>query len=97
MPEDHQNCEDHGKFKKLSALAGAGTLTPHEILKLNVHLETCEECQKATRQYLILKTQGIPMLAAAYSEWQEPSFWDDMSMRQKLLARIRADQQPRGR
>jgi hypothetical protein len=95
MLEDHRNYEDHGKFKELSALAGTGTLTPREILELNVHLETCEECQAVARQYLVLKTQGIPMLAAAYSERQGPCSWDDMSVRRKLLARVLADQQPR--
>jgi hypothetical protein len=95
MLEDHLNWEDHGKFKELSALAGTGTLAPHEILKLNAHLVNCEECREVGRQYFILKTQGIPTLAAAYSERQEPCSWDNMSMRQKLLARVRTDQQSR--
>ena|SRR5258707_8022332 len=95
MLGDRQNCEDHGKFKELSALAGTGTLTPREMLELNAHLEKCEECHAIARQYLILKTQGIPILAATYSERQEQRFWDEASTRQKLFARVRADQQPR--
>jgi Anti-sigma-K factor rskA len=94
MLGDQQNCEDHGKFKELSALAGTGTLTPREILVLNAHLEKCEECREVAVQYLILKTQGIPTLAATYSELQEQRSWDEASTRQKLLARVRADQQP---
>src|SRR5258708_12152394 len=94
MLGDQQNCEDCGKFKELSSLAGTGTLTPREILELNAHLESCKECREVALQYLILTTQGIPTLAATYSERQEHCFWDDASTRQKLLARIRADQQP---
>jgi hypothetical protein len=95
MLGDRQNCEDHGKFKELSALAGTGTLTPPEMLELDAHLEKCEECQTLARQYLILKTQGIPTLAVTYSERQEPRPWDEASTREKLFARVRADQQRR--
>ena len=94
MLGDQQNCEDCGKFKELSSLAGTGTLTPREILELNAHLESCKECREVALQYLILTTQGIPTLAATYSEGQEQCSWDDASTRQKLLARVRADQQP---
>src|SRR5258708_12620833 len=94
MLGDQQNCEACGKFKELSSLAGTGTLTPREILELNAHLESCKECREVALQYLILTTQGIPTLAATYSERQEHCFWDDASTRQKLLARVRADRQP---
>jgi hypothetical protein len=94
MLGNQQNCEDHGKFKELSALAGTGMLTPREILELNAHLETCEECHEIALQYLILKTQGIPTLAATYGERREQCSWDEASTRQKLFARVRADRQP---
>jgi len=93
MLGDQQNCEDHGKFKELSALAGTGTLTPREILELNVHLENCQECREVARQYLIVTTQGIPTLAASYSERQGQCSWGEAPTRQKLFARVRADQQ----
>jgi len=94
MLGDQQNCEDCGKFKELSSLAGTGTLTPREILELNAHLKSCKECREVARQYLILTTQGIPTLAATYSERPEHCFWDDASTRQKLVARVRADRRP---
>lgn len=93
MLKGQQNSEVHEKFKELSALAGTGTLTPREISELNAHLETCEECREIALQYLILKTQGIPTLAANYDERQERSSWDEASTRQKLFARVRADEQ----
>jgi len=68
MLGDRQNCQDHAKFKELSALAGTGTLTSCELSQLNAHLENCEECHTIARQYLILKTQGLPNLAATYFE-----------------------------
>jgi len=94
MLGDQRNCEDCGKFKELSSLAGTGTLAPREILELNAHLESCKECREVALQYLILTTKGIPTLAATYSERQEQCSWDDASTRQKLMARVRADQQP---
>src|ERR1700738_314015 len=94
MLGDQQNCEACGKFKELSSLAGTGTLTPREILELNAHLESCKECREVALQYRILTLQGIPSLAATFSERQEHCFWDDTSTRQKLFARIRADRQP---
>jgi len=95
MLEGQQNCQEHSRFEELSALAGTGTLTPRERLELHAHLENCEECRAIARQYLILKTQGIPTLAASYSEKQEPLSWNEASTRQKLLARVQADRQPR--
>jgi hypothetical protein len=94
MLSDHQNREDHAKFRELMALAGTGTLTSREVSELHAHLGNCEECHEIARQYLILKTQGIPTLAATYDERQEQSSWDEASTRQKLFARVRAEQQP---
>ena len=91
MLGDRQNCQDRRKFKELSALAGTGTLTPGKMSELNVHVERCEECHAVARQYLILKTQGLPNLAATYFERGEQPTWDEASTRQKLFARIRAD------
>ena len=91
MIGDRQNCQDHAKFKELSALAGTGTLTSCELSQLNGHLENCEECHAVARQYLILKTQGLPNLAATYFERGEQPTWDEASTRQKLFACIRAD------
>ncbi len=91
MLGDRQNCQDHRKFKELSALAGTGTLTPRKMLELNAHVENCEECHAVAQQYLILKTRGIPTLAASYFEHKEQPIWDEASTRQKLFARVRAD------
>jgi hypothetical protein len=94
MLKGQQNGEGHGKFKELSALAGTGTLTPSEVSELNGHLEDCEECREVAFQYLILKTQGIPTLAAAYNEWQGQPAWNEAPTRQKLLDRVGAEQRP---
>jgi hypothetical protein len=94
MLRDHQSREDHAKFKELVALAGTGTLTSREVSELHAHLENCEECHEIAQQYLILKTQGIPALAATYDERQVQSSWDEASTRQKLFARVRAEQHP---
>ena len=50
MLGDHENTEGHGKFERLAALAGLGTLTPIEWSELKVHLQNCEECREVSRQ-----------------------------------------------
>ncbi len=94
MLSDHQSRQDHEKFRELTALVGSGTLTPREWSRLKAHLEICEECREVSLQHRVLATEGIPVLANAYTEWQEPGNWDDAATRDKLLARVRADRQP---
>ena len=93
MLGDHENTEGHGKFERLAALAGLGTLTPIEWSELKVHLQNCEECREVSRQYMILNTHGIPTLAAAYTDREEQRSWEDTDTRTKLFTRVRADQQ----
>jgi len=94
MLDDRQDWENHEKFKELSALAGSGTLTPREWSQLESHLGNCEECREISLQYRILATQGIPAIAAAYTERQEPGSWDERVTWKKLLARVRTEQRP---
>lgn len=94
MLDDHQGRENHERFKELSALAGSGTLTPREWCELKFHLDSCEECREISLQYRILATQGIPTIAAAYAERPEQGNWDERASLKKLLARVRAEQQP---
>jgi hypothetical protein len=91
MLADNSVCKSQDKFSELSALAETDALTFGESLDLGAHLESCEQCREIARQYRILGTEGIPALAATYSEKQEASSWDDASTRQKLFSRIRAE------
>lgn len=94
MLDDRQGWENHEKFKELSALAGSGTLTPREWSELKPHLDNCEECREISLQYRILATQGIPTIAAAYTERPEQGSWDERATWKKLLARVRTEQRP---
>jgi hypothetical protein len=93
MTTGHGRLNDHEKFRELGALAASGALTALESSELNAHLENCEECREACHQYLILATEGIPMLAAAYSHGHERESWDDTATRRKLFARVNATEQ----
>jgi hypothetical protein len=86
-------CDEHEKFKKLCALAASGSIAPLELSELRAHLGECEECDEAFLQYRILTTQGMGTLADAFVERQEQATWDGTPARQRLLARVRADQQ----
>ena len=92
MLDDHQGREYHEKFKELGALANSGTLTGSERADLKDHLETCEECRQIYDQYLILASEGIPLLAALYGD-QEEKCWRDLSTRMKLFARVQSAEQ----
>ena len=69
-------CDEHDKFKELCALAASGSLEPFELPELEAHLKHCEKCREVFRQYQILATQGIAILADAYMERQAQVGWD---------------------
>lgn len=83
--------DDHEKFKKLSALAVAGTLAPLESIELQAHLKQCQSCHQVFRQYQALATHGMAALAEEYAEAQEKSNWDTTPVLEQILARVRAD------
>ncbi len=93
MIRDHNGHQDHERFRELTALAGSGAIASREWLELKPHLQACSECREAYSQYLVLSREGIPTLAAAYADQQEPGIWDDAPSRGKLLARVRAAEQ----
>jgi len=86
-------CDEHDEFKELCALAASGSLEPSELPELQAHLKHCEKCREVFRQYQILTTQGIAILADAYVERQAQVGWDGALARERLLARVRGDQQ----
>src|ERR1700676_1938463 len=92
MMTEHEKLNNHEKFKELGALATSGTLTGSERADLKDHLETCEECRQIYDQYLILASEGIPLLAALYGD-QEEKCWRDLSTRMKLFARVQSAEQ----
>jgi flagellar motor protein MotB len=93
MLNEDQNLDGHERFKELNALANSGTLSAHEWLELERHLEVCNDCREIHDQYQILTSDGMPFLAAIYDNPQEREDWDDSEARKKLLARVhRAEQ-----
>jgi hypothetical protein len=86
-------CDEHEKFKKLCALAASGSVAPLELSELRTHLADCAACLEVFLEYRILSTQGMSTLADAFVERQEHATWDGTGARQRLLARVRADQQ----
>jgi hypothetical protein len=86
-------CDEHEKFKKLCALAACGSLAPLELVELQAHLEYCEQCHEVFGQYRYLSTQGLTVLADSYVERPDQPSWDVRPVRERLLLRVRADQQ----
>ena len=94
MLKVHSGCGEHDKYKKLGALAAAGTLSPLESAELHAHLRRCEQCHEVFRQYQTLTTQGVAILADEYAERRGQASWDDASAFEQLLERIERAQQP---
>lgn len=93
MLTENEGLNNHEKFKELGALANSGTLTSSEWTELRSHLQTCQACSETCRQYLILASEGMPLLAARYSDQKERSSWAGASTWRKLCARVRAQEQ----
>jgi hypothetical protein len=87
---EHNELDDHEKFKELAALANWGTLTNSEWSMLRGHYQTCEACRELYGQYLILIMEGMPLLATRDVNEKECGSWDDTATRRKLLDRVRA-------
>ena len=92
MLKIHSGCGEHDKYKKLGALAAAGSLAPLESSELHAHLRYCEQCHEVFRQYQALTTQGIGILADGYAERRGAAGWDDAPVLEQLLERIQTDQ-----
>ncbi len=86
-------CDEHDEFKELCALAASGSLEPSELPELQAHLKHCEKCREVFRQYQILTTQGMAVLACERTEGQGQASWDGALALERLQARVRADQQ----
>jgi hypothetical protein len=90
MITEQGRLSDHEKFKELAALASSDVLAPGELAELIRHLQNCEECRGAYREYVILTEQGMPILAGTYSHPQELGSWNGSATWEKLFARVRA-------
>jgi hypothetical protein len=93
MLKIHSGCSEHDKYKKLGALAAAGSLAPLELVELHAHLRRCEQCHEVYRQYQTLTTQGIAILADGYAERRGQASWDDAAVLEQLFRRIQSAQQ----
>lgn len=93
MLKIHSGCSEHDKYKKLGALAAAGSLAPLELAELHAHLRRCEQCHEVFRQYQTLTTQGIAILADGYAERRGQASWDDAAVLEQLFQRIQSAQQ----
>jgi hypothetical protein len=92
MLKIHSGCSEHDKYKKLGALAAAGSLAPLELAELHAHLRRCEQCDHVFREYQVLTTQGIGILLEEYAERRGQAGWDDAATFEQLLQRIEIEQ-----
>ena len=84
-----ERLDDHQKFKELAALAQRGALSSNERLELSGHLRVCDSCREAYAEYSLISREGMPLLEAAYGNFDESDGWDERPVRDRLLGRIR--------
>jgi hypothetical protein len=90
----NERSDAHERFKELVALASAGALCASEYFELDRHLKLCGTCSEVQDQYRLLSEVGMPWLASHFAHPRERKNWDDSQVREKLLARIRAESRP---
>jgi hypothetical protein len=83
--------DEHERFAKLCALATSGNLAPLELVELQAHLKNCAQCREVFSQYQVLATEGVAVLIDRYGECQEQTNWNDATLIERLLMRVRAD------
>ena len=86
---DDLRMSGHEKFREICALAPSGTLLAEDWAELSSHLEICPECRELYNQYCALVVDGVPQLAARYSNQEEQNGWDDTTTRRRLYDRVR--------
>jgi len=84
-------CPQEDKFKELCALAATGALTAWERSELREHLAQCEECREVLREYQVLVSEGVGVLAAESVE-HDHAMWNEGKTRQVLMARVDAEE-----
>jgi len=87
--------DDHDKFKELSALAHANSLSATEQLELEQHLHACPSCRQIYDEYSVIGDVGMTFLAGSSAPTREAERWDDREMRLKLLSSIGGLKPPR--
>jgi hypothetical protein len=90
----NERLDQHQKFKELASLAQGGTLTDSERLDLERHLQACSSCQEAYAEYVLISSEGMDFLRAAYGHTPAGKDWDNRPARKKLFDRIRQTEQP---
>ena len=82
LPDEHQ------RFRELSALSQARALNRHERAELESHLAVCSVCREIYSEYAFISSEGMGSLGACDGDSVVES-WDDRTVRQRLLLRIR--------
>jgi hypothetical protein len=79
--------DEHQRFRELSALSQARALNRHERAELESHLAVCSACREIYSEYALISSEGMGSLGT-YDDSVVES-WDDGTVRQRLLLRIR--------
>src|ERR1700722_11251125 len=88
-----QQLAGHAEFKELAAAAMLNDLTICERLRLQEHLDSCDDCREVYREYLVVAGDVMPMLASRQDDPENQENWNEGPWREGLLRRIQEDKQ----
>jgi predicted nucleic acid-binding Zn-ribbon protein len=88
-----QQLVGHAEFKELAAAAMLNDLTISERLRLQEHLDSCDDCREVYREYLVVAGDVMPMLASRQDDPENQENWNEGPWREGLLRRIQKDKQ----
>jgi hypothetical protein len=90
--------DPHQKFQELCALSTTGELTVEEWARLTEHLDHCESCREAKREYVRLIATTIPSLGVESLEHEDvedaPGSWSVKEAEATLMETLRREPAP---
>src|SRR5215469_7717568 len=88
----------HEEYLELCAAATAGELTAEERARLDAHLASCPECQRAMQEYQAASLHGIAAAAAEFAREQVPQedSWSVADAERAFLKRFETENKSSG-
>lgn len=88
MTDWKASLDEHAHFRELAAAATCGSLTAEESELLARHLRECEDCDSVYREYRMLTSEGVALLAPNYPHREQTAGWNEAAARRRLLVSL---------
>lgn len=86
--------DEHGRFRKLCALAQSRSLSLCEQLDLDDHLRSCETCRAVYADYSVISDEVAALLRADGKWIDAANVWKNEAARARLLSSVKRQRHP---